>query len=288
MSHSLRDRLLILVLGGCAGCAALVLLAIVGFLLGEAIPALAEPGLGRLLTDAPWRPQADRWGVLPLVAATLAVAAGALLIAAPIGVAIACWCHAYAPPRLAGAIRLVIDIAAAIPSVVYGFWGLVVLVPLLAPWSSSGQGQGLVAGCLILALIILPIAVVSADAAWRSVDPGVVAGGHALGLDRSAIEFGLVLPAIRRQLGVGIVLQASRAIGETMAVLMVCGNVVAWPDGPFASVRTLTANIARDMGEAQASHQSALFASGLLLVAIAGCLVLITELLRRKPSHASA
>lgn len=281
------DRLLPLLLRSAAIVSAGLLLFIIGFIGASAWPALHDPGPTAFLGDAHWNHVDERFGIWQLLLTSLVIAAGALLVAAPTGVCLALWSHWYAPGWLGTLMRNLVDFAAGIPSVIIALWGMLVLVPAFAALSPTGQGQGPLAGMLLLALVIVPIATVAADQAIAAVPAQVVAGAHALGLSRSAICWGVVVPAARHGLAVGTILQASRAIGETMVVLMVSGNLVAWPTEPFRSVRALTAHIALEMGEAQGSHQASLFAAGLLLLLVVLALVLLSEWLLARRQHAS-
>ena len=162
--------------------------------------------------------------------------------------------------------RRLIELLAGIPSVVYGFWGLVTLVPLIA--RVRPPGPSLLAGILILTIMILPTITLMAHAALAGVPKHYLQGAAALGLSRWATIRGVVFPAARSGLFTGVILETGRAIGETMAILMVCGNVVRTPHSLFDPIRTLTANIALEMGFALGDHRSALFVSGLLLTAM--------------------
>ena len=277
MSRPPADRWLTRVLGAGATLAGLVVLLIVAFLAIESIPALREIGLLRFVADASWHPDRDAtrgtFLLLPMVAGTGALALGALLLAAPAGVVSAVFCRFYAPPPVARAYRRLVELLAGIPSVVYGFWGLVTLVPLLR--SIEPPGQSLLAGVLVLALMILPTVALLADSALRSVPRTQLDGAAALGMGRWAMVRGVVLPAAAPGITTGVLLAAARAVGETMAVLMVCGNVVQVPTGLFEPVRSLTANIALEMAYATLDHRSALFVTGLVLMAAVASLTFV-------------
>ena len=181
--------------------------------------------------------------------------------------------HFYTPDRLTKAVRIGVALLAGVPSVVLGLWGLTRVVPWITGW--GGQGESLLAAILVLTLMILPTVVLTTDAAIASVDPAVRRGAAALGLSRPATALALVVPAAWRPIGAGWVLALGRAIGETMVVLMVAGNVVQLPSGLVEPVRTLTANIALEMGDAMGIHRPALFASGLLLVGLVAVAAII-------------
>ena len=284
MSRSRSDALLSWALRLCAAVAALIVALIAAFLVLEALPALRTVGLLRLATDASWHPTQDLYNQLPMLWGTLFATAGAVLLATPLGIAAAVFCHDYAPPWLARIYRRLIELLAGIPSVVYGLWGLVVLVPVIA--RLRPPGPSLLAGILVLTLMILPTIALSADAALASVPAELRRTAAALGLSRWATVRGVLLPAARSGLGTGVLLQVGRALGETMAILMVCGNQVQTPHSPFDPVRTLTANIALEMAYATGGHRSALFVSGLLLLLLITALVAAAEALSRRPLHA--
>ncbi len=252
----------------------------------DSIPALRTIGL-RLVTDPTWHPAATAdggtFGTIPMVAGTLLVTAGAIALAAPVGLASAVFCQFYAPPIIASGYRHLVEMLAGIPSVVFGFWGLVVLTPLLARWHPPGQS--LLAGMLIVALMILPTIMLVIEASMAAVPRSYLQGAAALGLGRWAIVRNIVIPAARTGITTSVVLGAARAIGETMAVAMVCGNVVRFPRGLFDPVRTLTTNIALEMGYALEQHRSALFVSGLALLLICIALVCVVEWMHQRDSQ---
>ncbi len=267
-------------------CGAFVVLLVL-FVLRESWLALREIGLSRFFTDASWHPQggaaAGTFGLVPMITASLALTAGSMLLAAPLGLLCALFCTDYAPLGLATAFRRLMEVLAGIPSVVYGFWGLVVLVPLINRWQPPGAS--LLAGILVLALMILPTMALLAQTAIATVPADYRRAAAALGLTRVGTLWGVVLPAARSGLCTAALLAVGRAIGETMAVLMVCGNVVRSPSSLFAPVRTLTANIALEMAYALDDHRSALFVSGLMLAAVVVVLVLAAEALSRRVVH---
>ncbi len=283
MFRSRSDRLLSGITKLAALLAASIVLLVIGFLVNESLPALQQIGVTRFLTDESWHPLSDRFNVVPMLVATLLTTGGAVLLATPLGIGSALFSCFYAPLGIARWHRRLIELLAGIPSVVYGLWGLVVLVPLLANF--GGSGQGLLAAILVLSLMILPTVALSADVALRSVSQELIQGAAALGLGRWAIARQVAIPAARNGIGAGIMLATARAIGETMAVLMVAGNVVEMPTSLTAPIRTLTANIALEMGYAGTSHRSVLFVSGLLLMSAVTAIVLLAELLRRGSSH---
>lgn len=283
MSRSHPDRALYGVLGSVALLAGAIVVLIVAFLAREAWPALSSLGLRRFVTDDGWLPAAGasgRFNLLPMVTGSLLLTAGAVLLAAPAGILSAIFCRFYAPPSVARVYRRLTELLAGIPSVVYGFWGLVTLVPLI--YQLRPPGQSLLAGILILALMILPTVALMADAALGAVPRAYLAAAAALGLGRSTTVRSIALPTALPGIGTGVLLATARATGETMAVLMVCGNVVRMPSSVFDPVRSLTANIALEMAYASEHHRSVLFVSGLVLMAFVALLILGVEHLDRK------
>ncbi|MGQ0620206.1 MAG: phosphate ABC transporter permease subunit PstC [Panacagrimonas sp.] len=263
-----RDAALSGLLVIAAMMAILVLLLIVVFVTAESGLALRELGPARLFGDAGWFPaeraDAGQFNLAPMLAGSLMVATGALLIAAPVGVLSALYCHGAAPGWLLTPYRRVLELLAGIPSVVYGLWGLVVLVPAILAWQPPGAS--LLAGMLVLALMIVPTVALFADAALRQLPAELAPAAAALGMSRWTTACRVLLPAAAGGVGAGILLAAGRALGETLAMLMVCGNIVQLPGSLFDPVRTLTANIALEMAYALGTQRSALFASGLVLL----------------------
>jgi phosphate transport system permease protein len=275
LSQFLNEIAFVWLLRGMAGIAAAILLLILGFLCLESFPLLREIGVSHFFTDPDWHPTSDRFNLTPMLLGTLFVSCGAVLLATPCGIASALFCCYYAPPSIATLYRRLIELLAGIPSVVYGFWGLVVLVPMIN--RLHPPGASLLAGILILALMILPTVALVSEASLKSLPVEYWQSSVALGLRRWGTIRGVILPAAKSGLVTGIILAGGRAIGETMAVLMVCGNVVQVPQSLFDPVRTLTANIALEMAYATGNHRSALFVTGLVLMGTISILVFVAE-----------
>jgi phosphate transport system permease protein len=275
LSLSLSDTLLIWTLRGCAILAGVIALLILIFLILEALPVLQQVGLFRFFTDASWNPAEGLYNLTPMLLGSVLAMVGSVLVATPLGIFSAVFCHYYAPAAIANLYRRLIELLAGIPSVVYGFWGLVVLVPLIG--RIQPPGASLSAGIAILTIMILPTIALTADASLAKVPPEYLKGAAALGLSRWGTIWGVVFPAAKSGLFTGLILEIGRAIGETMAILMVCGNVVQIPQSLFDPIRTLTANIALEMAYATAEHRAALFVSGLMLMLIILALVVVAE-----------
>jgi phosphate transport system permease protein len=248
---------------------ALILVLILVFVLREAWPALHQLGPMRFLMDSGWHPAAPAdagYGLVPMLAGTVLSSCGAVLLAAPLGLGSALFATSFGPPWLRVLHRQLLQLMGAIPSVVVGFWGLVVLTPLIRQWHPPGQS--LLAGILCLTVMILPTTALLSEQALRQVPPGSLQAAAALGLSRHATLEGVVLPIARDGLLSAVVLASGRALGETMAVLMVAGNVIQVPAAVFDPVRTLSANIALELGYAIDLHRSTLFVGGLVLMAV--------------------
>lgn len=273
------DRVLCRILRGIAAIAGTIVMLIVTFLIMEALPVLHHIGLLRFFTDPSWHPAEGFYNLTPMLWGTLFAMTGSVSLATPLGILSAVFCHYYAPAALARLYRRLIELLAGVPSVAYGFWGLVVLVPLVG--ALHPPGPSLLAGILILTIMILPTIALMADAALANVPQQYLRGAAALGLPRWATIRGVVFPAAKSGLFTGVILETGRAIGETMAVLMVCGNVVQTPSSIFDPIRTLTANIALEMAYALGDHRAALFVSGLVLMAMIAALAIAAEWISR-------
>ncbi|MGF1988583.1 MAG: phosphate ABC transporter permease subunit PstC [Nostoc sp. ZfuVER08] len=274
------DIVLLWILRGSALITGIIVILITGFLLLEALPVLQQIGWLRFVSDRSWHPVQGLYNLLPMLWGSLLVTLGSVLFAAPLGIGSAIFCQYYAPPVVGGLYRQLINLLAGIPSVVYGFWGLVVLVPLIG--KLQPPGTSLLAGIAILTLMILPTIALTAEASFSELPTEYIQGAAALGISRWATIRSVVLPAAKFGLFTGLILGTGRAIGETMAVLMVCGNVVQTPTSIFDPIRTLTANIALEMAYATGNHRAALFVSGLLLMVAIAILVAVAEGMSRK------
>ncbi len=248
-----------------AACSASVFLLVFVFLLHESAPALQQPGVEAFFQDDSWHPTSQHFGMLPMLFATLATTLGAIFLAVPLGLGAAIFRRFYAPRWLAPIFHRLIEVLAGIPSVIFGLWGLLMVVPAIAQtW--GGPGQSLLAAILVLALMILPTVTLTADAALARVPGSILMGATALGLQPGAVIMRVALPAARSGIQSGILLAVARGIGETMAVMMVAGNKVQAPWNLLLPVRTLSSNIALELGYASEAHRAALFFGGLLLV----------------------
>ena len=259
-----------------AGWIAVACPLLIGVFVGlQAWPALQATGGLPFLADPNWAPTSDRFNVLPMVAGTVASSAGALLLAGPVALAYGLHVNLFAGARIAEVSRTAMGVLAGIPSVVFGLFALTVIVPGLVDKHPPGLGLGVTV--LTLAVMVLPTAAVGVDAAVQQVDRQAILAVRALGLGAWDAVRAVVLPSAMPGIRTAMVLGLGRAVGETMAVLMVAGNTVAWPTGPFASFRTLTGNIAVEMAYATGVHRSALFVTAVILFGMVGILALWTR-----------
>jgi phosphate transport system permease protein len=233
------------------------------FLLLSGLPALLEIGPMSFLLGTEWRPLAGLYGILPMIMGSIWVTAGAMAMGLPVGLLTAVFLARFCPEWLHRILSPMVGLLAAIPSVVYGFFGIAVLVPAVR--QIGGHGSSMFTAMLLLAIMILPTVISVSEAALRAVPDSYYEGALALGATHERSVFFTVLPAARSGVLAGVVLGVGRAIGETMAVVMVAGNQPRMPKGLLAGVRTLTANIVLEMGYAVDLHRGALIATGLVL-----------------------
>ncbi len=262
---SRTDRSLIATVRLCAATASILTLLIFIFLLFESVSFLRNISPA-LLFDSQWFPSEGKYGVGGMVAGSLAVVAGSLIIASPLAIAVAFFHHFAAKNWVTTLSRRLLETMVGIPSVVYGFWGLVVLVPRIN--EINPPGQSLLAASIIVAMMILPTIAMVLDSALETMPKDLRLGAAALGLSTCSTIFQVVWPKLRPSLVAAFTLGGGRALGETMAVAMVAGNIVQIPSSVFDPVRTLTANIALEMSYATGAHRSSLFVSGLALLLV--------------------
>ena len=273
-----------------ASVAAVALITIFIFITG--MPVIAKTGLYNFVTGTDWSPTAGIYGILPLIAGSLAVTLGALAIGIPTGIGCAVFLSEVAGKRTSGIFKSAIELLAGIPSVVYGFFGLIVLVPAIriyiVPLAQKinpdvpTSGFSILAGALILAMMILPTIVSVSENAISSVPSDYREASLALGADRRETITKVILPAARSGIFASIILGMGRAIGETMAVLMITGNVAVLPKSLLDPVATMTGTIAMEMSYASPSHKQALFAVGIILFIIIVLLNVIAQAVMKR------
>jgi len=260
MKEKFIEKVLMLLAFSAIG--ALLLMAV--FIFKEGIPIIFKGGITNFLFSTHWAPTKGYFGVFSMIVSSLCVTTGALIIGVPLSLACAITLAEFAPKRLMGILKPTIELLAGIPSVVYGFLGVVLLVPLIRGYL-GGPGLSLLAASIILAVMILPtITSISIDAI-QAVPYSYKEGSLALGATHWQTIHMVILKAARSGIITAIILGMGRAIGETMAVIMVAGNALKLPISPLSPVRPLTSNIALEMGYAVGDHRAALFATGIVL-----------------------
>lgn len=255
------------------------------FLFSKGIPAMNEIGLKEFLTGQIWRPGNDLYGILPMIIGSLYVTAGALVIGVPVGIFMAVFISKFCPERIYKIINPIVNLLAGIPSVIYGFFGLAVIVPFIRE-HFGGMGTSIAAASVILGVMILPTIISVSESALRAVPEGYYEGALALGATKEKAVFKTVLPAARSGVMAATTLGIGRAIGETMAVAMVVGNQPRIPNSIFEGVRTLTTNIVLEMGYSTDLHREALIATGVVLFVFILIINLILAAVQRKAKKA--
>ena len=265
----------------CACISIIAVFAICFFLFGNAVPAIRQIGLFDFLTGTEWKPSKEVFGIFPMILGSIYVTAGALLVGVPIGVLTAVFLVRYCPPALYRVIKPAVDLLAAIPSVIYGFFGLVFLVPSVMQIFHT-NGKGILTASVLLGLMILPTVINTTESSLAAVPQSYYEGSLSLGATVEGSMFRVMFPAARSGILSGIILGLGRAIGETMAVVMVCGNQPWIPTSVTAGARTLTSNIVLEMAYATDLHRDALIASAVVLFVLILLINLCISALTRK------
>ncbi len=265
----------------CAFLAVLSLLIIATYIFYSGVPIFGKVGFKEIVFGMTWKPLEDMFGIFPMIAASLLATIGAVAFGATVGLMTAVFLAELAPLWLSKVIRPAIELLAGIPSVVYGFFGLIVIVPLIDKYFGGG-GNSLLAAIIILGVMILPTIVSISETSLRSVPIEYKEGSLALGASQLQTIFKVSIPAARSGIAAGIILGMGRAIGETMAVILVIGNTPQLPGSLLDRARTLTSNIAIEMSYAQGLHQEALFATGVVLFVFIMILNIVLTTIFRK------
>lgn len=266
-------------LTACVSIFAVVLICV--FLFVNGIPAIGKIGVFKFLLGTKWKPGNDIYGILPMILGSLYVTAGAIIIGVPIGLLTAVFLAKFCPKGLYKILKPATELMAGVPSVVYGFFGLVVLVPLVQNIFGVA-GNTMLTASVLLGIMILPTIIGVSESAIRAVPDSYYEGSLALGASHERSVFFATLPAARSSILAGVVLGIGRAIGETMAVVMVAGNKARMPQGLLDGVRTMTANIVMEMGYATDLHREALIATAVVLFVFILMINVTFSLLRRK------
>lgn len=240
---------------------------IILFVFKEGSPVMARVGVIRFISGTKWAPSRGVFGILPMILGSVWVTLGALAIGVPLGLACAIFLAEMAPARVSSILKPSVELLAGIPSVVYGFIGLVVLVPFIRRWL-GGPGFSVLAAAIVLGIMVLPTIISISFDAFKAVPAAYREGMLALGATKWQAIRMVILPAARPGIIAAVILGLGRAIGETMAVIMVAGNSTKIPSSALAPVRTLTSNIALEMGYATGEHRAALLATGMVLFVV--------------------
>ncbi len=267
-----------------AACTSILAVALIClFLFINGIPAMTKIGIFDFLMGTTWKPNntPPSFGILPMILGSIYVTAGAAVIGVPIGILTAVFMAHYCPPKLYRILKPAINLLAGIPSIVYGFFGLVVIVPFIRD-TFGGAGSSMLAASILLGIMILPTIVGISESAIRAIPQSYYEGALALGASHERSIFFVILPAAKSGIMAAIVLGIGRAIGETMAVIMVAGNQARMPAGLLKGVRTLTANIINEMGYAAELHREALIATSVVLFVFILIINLLLSLLKRR------
>ncbi len=251
------------------------------FIISEGYPVIRKVGLLDFLSGNRWAPTQGVYGIYPMIVGSLLVTAGALVLGVPIGIGCAIFLAELAKPRIAGILRPGIELLAGIPSVIYGLYGLSVIVPFIRKVFNN-QGFSVLAGSIVLAVMILPTIINVSESAIRSVPRDYKEASLSLGSSHWQSIKNVIVPAARSGITAAVILGMGRAIGETMAVIMIVGNSPLVPESILSPVRTLTGNIGIEMGYAGGEHQKALFATGIVLFVFIMLLNIAAHLIPKK------
>lgn len=261
---NLKEQLMhaVFLLSACVSILCVAMICV--FLFANGIPAIGKIGVLNFLTGEKWKPGNNLFGILPMILGSIYVTAGAVIIGVPIGILTAVFMSKFCPKPVYKVVKPAIDLLAGIPSVVYGFFGMVVIVPVVSQLF-GGSGKSMLTASILLGIMILPTIIGVSESAINAVPSSYYEGSLALGASRERSVFFATLPAAKSGILAGVILGVGRAIGETMAVIMVAGNQARMPKGILQGVRTMTANIVLEMGYATDLHREALIATAVVL-----------------------
>lgn len=269
----------VFLLAATASIAAVVLICV--FLFASGIPAIKEIGVFEFLFGTTWKPANDLYGILPMIVGSVYVTAGALIIGVPVGILTAVFMARFCPGWLYKVMKPAVNLMAGIPSVVYGFFGLVVLVPFVRE-TFGGRGMSVLTASILLGIMILPTIISMSESSLRAVPQSYYEGGLALGASHERSVFFTVVPAAKSGIFASVILGVGRAVGETMAVMMIAGNQPIIPESITDGVRTLTTNIVLEMGYSTGLHREALIATAVVLFVFILIINLSFSLLKRR------
>ena len=278
---NLKEQLMhmVFLLSACVSILCVAMICV--FLFANGIPAIGKIGIFQFLAGEKWKPGNNIFGILPMILGSIYVTAGAVIIGVPIGILTAVFMSKFCPRHIYKVVKPAIDLLAGIPSVVYGFFGMVVIVPVVSQLF-GGSGKSMLTASILLGIMILPTIIGVSESAINAVPSSYYEGSLALGASHERSVFFATLPAAKSGILAGVILGVGRAIGETMAVIMVAGNQARMPKGILQGVRTMTANIVLEMGYATGLHREALIATGVVLFVFILIINLTFSVLKRR------
>ena len=285
---------LVFLIAACVSILAVALICV--FLFANGIPAIGKIGPLKFLRGETWRPSNEIFGIFPMIMGSIYVTAGAILIGVPIAILTSVFLAKYCPKQIYRPLKSATELMACVPSIVYGFFGLVLIVPMVRDFSHflvevtgnkhlNSNGSSMLTASILLGIMILPTIIGVTESAIRSIPDSYYEGSLALGATHERTIFRVILPAAKSGILAGVVLGIGRAIGETMAVIMVAGNQARMPDGLLKGVRTMTANIVIEMGYATDLHREALIATGVVLFVFILIINLCLSMLNRRSNN---
>ncbi len=277
----MRERVMKGVFAAAATLSILAVILICIFLFANGIPAIQEIGVFDFLLGQKWKPSNDIYGIFPMIVGSVYVTAGAVIIGVPLGILCAVFLAWFCPQKLYRILKPAVELLAGIPSIVYGFFGLVVIVPIMQQLTGT-SGKGILTASILLGIMILPTIIGVSESAIRAVPISYYEGSLGLGATHERSVFFAVLPAAKQGILAGVILGVGRAIGETMAVVMIAGNQPVIPNSIFGGVRTLTANIVMEMGYAADLHRQALLGTAVVLFVFILIINLCFSMLKRR------
>lgn len=266
----------------CACVSIVAVAAICIFMFINGFPAMKEIGFGNFLLGTEWRPGQNLFGIFPMIIGSIYVTAGAIIFGVPIGILCAVFLSHYCPKGFYSLLKPAVDLLAGIPSIVYGFFGLVLIVPAMQRLFPDTGGKGILTASILLGIMILPTIIEVTESSLRAVPEAYYEGSLALGATKERTIFRSVMVAAKSGVTSGVILGVGRAIGETMAVIMVAGNQAMLPESILSGVRTLTANIVIEMSYAADLHREALIATAVVLFVFILIINLCFSLIKRR------
>lgn len=285
MKGSFKEKAmqLVFLIAACASIVAVILICV--YMFGNGIPAMQKIGFKEFLTGTEWKPNNEIFGILPMIIGSIYVTIGAIIIGVPIGILCATYMAKFCPPKIHKILKPAIDLLAGIPSIVYGFFGLMVIVPIIQDVFGTG-GKGILTASIMLGIMILPTIISVSESNIRAVPDAYYEGALALGATHECSVFFTVIPAAKSGITAAVILGVGRAIGETLAVSVIVGNSPVIPESVLDMARTMTTNIVLEMGYAEGLHREALIATAVVLFVFILIINLLFSLLKRKGGKA--